>query len=1459
STVKAKYDEEQWLAVAKPLNNHLRERRKDALIAYILVDPALVEQGITDSNQLFEYFLIDVNMSACFMTSRIKQAVSSVQLFVHRCLLNLEEGVKPSNIDAQRWNKWMKYYRVWEANRKVFLYPENWIEPELRDDKSPFFRELETQLLQNEVTDETVENAFVTYLEKLDEVARLEICGFYWQAKEQGDQSDILHVFGRTFNPPHIYYYRKQRVATGVWTPWEKVNLDIEGDHLIPVIYNHRLQLYWPIFEEKPDKDQPLPNPQFDAPQPPVMHWEIRLAWSEYRNKKWTPKRISSAKLSTEDFRGPENAMFSIPPETLKSEYCFRSRIEDGSLLIVPSWAAWLGELGVSFDFPAFHVIGCNGRIQIKPPGNWVSSAAPLDTHNDSMMLTEDPGGQDHKLKLQLGVVTGYGKVEPSSIKLRIVLRKTPDTFSLVYAHQLPGFSAQAVLFYQDYRRTYLVMPPPQRNYEVPKLKFFTFFHPHVCTLVRALNRSGISVLLSLDAQRLGREGEPLETFFDEIYKPWWFVHPDFPKEIVDFELSGAYSLYNWELFFHTPLLIADRLSKNQRFEEAMKWFHYIFNPTDSSTNEESPQRYWKFLPFHENAHPEDQQIVSLLESLNSGDAELVRQVEEWRNDPFKPHLIARSRITAYQKTVVMKYVDNLIAWGDQLFSRDTIESINEATQLYIMAYNILGPRPEQIPQRVKKVDKTYDELRSELDTFSNVLVKLENEFPFTGNDASDDDGLGTADTFYFCIPKNEKLLGYWDTVADRLFKIRHCMNIEGVVRELPLFEPPIDPALLVKAAAMGLDLSSVMNDINSALPHYRFTYSLQKAQQLCGEVKSLGGALLSALEKKDAEELGVLRASHETRLLEAIAEIKKQQVQQATEELEVLKKSKLVTEAQRDHFQNLDRINDQEQAHMDSLRTAHIFNQIAQEISGAASSAFGVPQVDAGTSPGGFSGVPMAQVTVAFGGSNVGNALQAVASVFNFIAAHHSLDATMASLKGSYDRRWEEWKHHEKIAKKELDQIDKQIAVAEIKLAIAEKELENHQKQIENSAAVEEFLRNKYTNEELYGWMVSQISAVFFQSYKLAFDTAKKAEKAYRYELGLTSSDFIQFGYWDSLRKGLLSGERLWLDLSRLDLAYHDLNKREYELTTHASLLQLDPEALLQLRILGQCTVSLPEELFDLDCPGHYFRRIKSVSVSIPAVSGPYSSVNCTLTLLKSSIRRSSLSGVNGYARADDDDNRFSDHFGSLESIVTSSGQGDSGLFETNLRDERYLPFEGSGAISEWRLELPNEIRQFNYDTISDVIIHLRYTAREGGSALRKAAVENLKAGIAAAQTVGSVRLFSVRHEFPNDWARFKSATPSNTPAELSIELREEHYPFWSKGILGAIKRVDIYARTEKDGVGITMNGQPFSLLPDPSLDNLKHGKLDNQSLPPTGMFTLALDDQTMTDLWLALTWSTA
>jgi hypothetical protein len=210
----------------------------------------------------------------------------------------------------------------------------------------------------------------------------------------------------------------------------------------------------------------------------------------------------------------------------------------------------------------------------------------------------------------------------------------------------------------------------------------------------------------------------------------------------------------------------------------------------------------------------------------------------------------------------------------------------------------------------------------------------------------------------------------------------------------------------------------------------------------------------------------------------------------------------------------------------------------------------------------------------------------------------------------------------------------------------------------------------------------------------------------------------------------------------------------------------------------------------------------------------------------------------------------------------VTSTGQNDSGLFETNLHDERKLPFEWSGAVSEWQLDLPSNVRQFDFNTISDVILHLRYTAREGGNALRSKATTNLNDSIGVGNTVGSVRLFSMRYEFPSDWAKFKSVQVGSAAAlaPLTITVRPEHYPFWSQGRLGAILGLSLYAVSAKDlQVSDTADGtgNTDTLTKDDSLGGLRSGTLKNIPLPPpTGAWAFYLSDNSMDDLWLAATW---
>jgi hypothetical protein len=440
------------------------------------------------------------------------------------------------------------------------------------------------------------------------------------------------------------------------------------------------------------------------------------------------------------------------------------------------------------------------------------------------------------------------------------------------------------------------------------------------------------------------------------------------------------------------------------------------------------------------------------------------------------------------------------------------------------------------------------------------------------------------------------------------------------------------------------------------------------------------------------------------------------------------------------------------------------------------------------------------------FGGHNLGAAAEAFSGYLGGLASILNATGSMSATLGGYQRRWKEWGLQEEMAAKELEQIDKQIIAAEIRLAIAERDLENHDLQIENAKQVDEFMRGKFTNRELYDWMVSQISGIYFQSYQMAYDVAKRAERTYRFELGLEDSNFIQFGYWESLKKGLLAGERLYHDIKRMEVAYLDQNKREYEITKHISLAMNNPLELIRLKATGECEIELPEMLFDMDNPGHYFRRIRSLALTIPCVVGPYTSINCTLTLLNSRLRKNTTLNAdpgNYIEMPTGNDPRFVYSFSSTQSIATSGAQNDSGLFELNFRDERYLPFELMGAISRWRIELPKKNNAFDFDTISDVVLQLRYTAREGGAALRGAASDAVESLIKKTANQPLARLFSVRHEFPNEWNRFLH--PADPDADkkivhsLAIDLGRERFPFQFRAKTISINRTTLFLKVNE------------------------------------------------------------
>lgn len=902
------------------------------------------------------------------------------------------------------------------------------------------------------------------------------------------------------------------------------------------------------------------------------------------------------------------------------------------------------------------------------------------------------------------------------------------------------------------------------------------------------------------------------------------------------------------------------------QFEEARWWYERIFNPTasESPLDKQPTDRNWRYIEFRELTLPKLKDILTDTSAI-----------EAYKKDPFNPHAIARLRPSAYQKAIVMHYVDNLLDWGDALFAQDTEESITEATMLYVLAAYILGKRPVKLGKcdTASEDDLTYEQLGPAIDKGSEFLLTLET-WSYVANWQLDlgksamaavQNGLSAAaasseaavdalasvqaaatqvatrratasgngngtrlrpyativaersaisdligrweterpierwpglehavqSTLAFCIPANEELLKYWDRVEDRLFKIRHCMNLSGVRRQLALFQPPIDPMLLVRARAAGLGLDEALAASKAPLSPYRFTYLIDKARQSAQTVQSFGAALLSALEKKDVEELTLLRSVHERDLLRMTREVKTQQVREAQFTLQSLVEAKTNVESRIVHLQGLidEGLTGWEITQQVSRHAATGVRLGESVVHLQAAITYLIPQV----------GSPFA---MKYGGKELGDSgvefalwTKAMSEVLDAVSGSAGLEAT-------FQRREEEWKHSLTTALRELRQLEQQRLAAEAHVAMAEKDLEIHRTTIDQAAELDEFYRGKFTSLGLYNYLATTLTRLYRQAYNVAQDVAQMAERAFRFERD-DDTTYVAPDNWQFDKAGLLAGERLAIQLQQLEAAYLQKNTRSLEVTQSFSLAQLDPGALLKLRETGSCELSLPELMFDLAYPGQFRRLIRSVRVTMPCLVGPHTNVSAKLALKESKVRKIPTTDPGDLVTLPSQ---------TPAAIATSTAQNDAGMFELSFRDERYLPFEGAGAISTWGLELPSQLRLFDYDTIADVVVHVSYTAQEDGALRDTVQAQIVDALTDYASTVGMHRLFSLRHDFPN---AFHLLLHPSGPAQIAeLDLGPQHFPHFLAGLDLALAGGSLYLQphgaeaVDTTGVKIAVNG---------------------------------------------------
>jgi hypothetical protein len=713
----------------------------------------------------------------------------------------------------------------------------------------------------------------------------------------------------------------------------------------------------------------------------------------------------------------------------------------------------------------------------------------------------------------------------------------------------------------------------------------------------------------------------------------------------------------------------------------------------------------------------------------------------------------------ARRRAILLHYLETLLQWGDALMRRSSPEAFQQATVIFDTLERVLGPRPLTVPAR--------------------------------------DEGTSPQTVSAFVprpAPLNPRLLALYGRAEDRLALIHHCLNGRRLRNGRLHLDMPYwgdRPVERWTAETQGcLHDDRIARDCAcddgclSCCNAYRFVFLVQKALELAGEVRGLGAELLAAYEKGDAEALAALRATHERQLLRLALEVRQSQWRDADWQVQALRKTKEGAQARKRYYEGLirDGLNAGETGYeaatgvsMASRTAGNISEAVAQGMALTPDFWFGIA---------GIMGTPLEfqQLPV---GNKLGAGFATAARILNALAEIASSAGSLSLTQGGWDRREDEWRFQVEVIGIEIEQIERQILGAERRRDAALRELNDHQRQIEHAGEVQDFLRDKFTNQELYLFLQQETAALHRQTYELALHTAAQAQRAFNYERGHTALTFLPEDGWDGLHEGLLAGERLQHAVRRMEKAYLDANCREYELTKHVSLRLNFPLAFLHLQTTGYCEIEIPEWMLDLDYPGHYLRRIKNVTLTIPCVVGPYTGVHCRLTLLSSTTRvdprlegppaccREGECGCDdrGGYRARPGDPRLVKAYAATEAIATSSGQNDSGLFELSFRDERYLPFELAGAVSRWRIELPLENNPFDFDSLSDVVLHLGYTAREGGDVLRRAANAVAQEHLPGA----GLRLFDVRHDFPEVWHRLHRGTPGLLP----LRLGRERFPF--------------------------------------------------------------------------------
>ncbi|WP_213948637.1 neuraminidase-like domain-containing protein [Luteibacter sp. dw_328] len=759
-------------------------------------------------------------------------------------------------------------------------------------------------------------------------------------------------------------------------------------------------------------------------------------------------------------------------------------------------------------------------------------------------------------------------------------------------------------------------------------------------------------------------------------------LQPGDKPDRLDF--GGANGLYFWELFFHVPMLVAWQLRSTRHFREAFQWCtRHLFDPYDSAGDlTASRPPFWR-----------DRPLADLRPALAVNEKLLTQDVDE----------LAYADPERYRKAAFMFLIDSWRQEGDDFYRQLTRDDVNEATHCYRKALRLIGPLPEQLTVPPAALPTLSSARRSD-----------------------------------FLPPVNVALTDARDLLKNRLFNLRHGLTIDGKRMDLALYDEADDFDALGNGRT-GM-LSGSRREAPTDVPPYRFKHVLPIAKEAVAQLIDMGRQVFHNYEEEYNAGLGVLQQANLIKLSDFTLKLNMEALAGARAERETLLASKRVIEHRRAY-------------HVELYDTGRNAAEIYASIIAAT-----VPGLKGGEAVAELAKAAIKVIPRIFGTSN-GNAEPSAFAASAEKVLELASD-TMAFIsdelrwQAEFDREMASWIHEAALATDEIAVIDRQLAKQDIEIRAATITVANEKARQAVMREEYTFMTTGFAIGPTYIWMIARLSDIYAAAYDAVMSLCLAAQDGWQYETGQFSRRFIKPGAWMDNWRGMLAGDALQRDLLEMEAAYLRGRQRRMHIRKSVSLVDIMKikSATLGSKIErdGEITFQLPSALYDADFPGHYLRQIVNVSVSFKfATSNEVRSIAAVLTQTRNDLLfEPDIEGAKQlYGDSEAKSNSVKGNLRHQQRVAVSTTKpivdidGYSGLFSLLFGDDRYLPFEGTGAISNWTLSFPGDREELlgilkRDDTwlLEDILLTVDYTADDGGTdfadavrALRKSDAEPL------------------------------------------------------------------------------------------------------------------------------------